>query len=438
MKYLTCRRFVSYHSVLKSASSKTEGQPRTESCSAVKRSEVLELRGKSFIEDDWTNVTPRILKYLGRNIYLQKHHPLSILRHKIVGYFYSNYQGHRGTPIFSVHENLDPVVSTKQNFDSLLIGSDHPSRQKSDCYYLNKENLLRAHMTAHQADLIKSGLDCFLMVGDVYRRDEVDASHFPIFHQIDAVKLFSQSELCGEDGMDKGLKLFDAGKRTHDCQESHCEAAAKLVEMDLKSCLMGLSLQLFGLGIAHRWTETYFPFTHPSWELEIEFNGEWLEVLGCGIIEQSILKEAGAGDRIGWAFGLGLERLAMPLFNIPDIRLFWSTDSGFLSQFKEGSISKYKPVSVFPQCANDISFWLPEGEAFNPNDFYDLVRTEGGDIVEQVSLKDDYTNPKSGKRSHCYRIVYRHMERTLTQDEVNEIHSKIADSARETLGVVIR
>ncbi|XP_046386052.1 probable phenylalanine--tRNA ligase, mitochondrial [Ischnura elegans] len=435
MKYNTCRRFVSCHSILKSAANKTEAQVKGIGCQESKTSSVLEVRGKKYVEDGWTNVTPRILSYLGRNIYLQKNHPLSIIRQKIVGYFYGNYQGHRAAPIFSVHEDLNPVVSTSQNFDSLLIGKDHPSRQKSDCYYVNEENLLRAHMTAHQADLIKSGLDRFLMIGDVYRRDQVDASHFPVFHQVDAVRLFSQSELFGEN---KGLKLFDKGKRTHDCQESHCEEAAKRVEMDLKSCLMGLSQHLFGLGITHRWTETYFPFTHPSWELEIDFKGEWLEVLGCGIIEQNILKEAGAGDRVGWAFGLGLERLAMLLFDIPDIRLFWSKDSGFLSQFKEGEITKYKPISVYPQCANDLSFWLPKDVMFSPNDFYDLVRITGGDIVEQVTLVDDFTHPKTGRKSHCYRIVYRHMERTLTQEEVNVIHSKIAEVAKATLGVVIR
>lgn len=64
------------------------------------------------------------------------------------------------------------------------------------------------------------------------------------------------------------------------------------------------------------------------------FNDKWLEVLGCGIMRQEIVEKSGASNRIGWAFGLGLERLAMCLYNIPDIRLFWSKDSGFLNQFK--------------------------------------------------------------------------------------------------------
>lgn len=94
---------------------------------------------------------------------------------------------------------------------------------------------------------------------------------------------------------------------------------------------------------------------------------------------------------LGYAFGMGIERLAMILFNIPDIRLFWSRDSGFLSQFNERkplNKMKYKPVSAYPQCPNDVSFWLPDDttiDSFQANDLNDLVRDIGGDIIEQVS-----------------------------------------------------
>lgn len=175
-------------------------------------------------------------------------------------------------------------------------------------------------------------------------------------------------------------------------QSCHTLEATKLMEAQLKNHLIGLVKCLFGETIKHRWVEAYFPFTHPSWELEIYYENNWLEVLGCGIVRNEILANAGPNNTIAYAFGLGLERLAMALYKIPDIRLMWSTDSGFLTQFENKELNAkitYKPVSSYPQCTNDMSFWLPPNltiETFTSNDFYDLVRDVGGDIIEQVCI----------------------------------------------------
>ena len=129
-----------------------------------------------------------------------------------------------------------------------------------------------------------------------------------------------------------------------------------------------------------RWRNDYFPFTDPSFELEVKFNGDWLEVLGCGVIHDEVLENSGLSStegNVGWAFGLGLERLAMILFSIPDIRLFWSTDDRFTSQFTDGVVKKFIPYSKYPECYKDVSFWLPESEdnknAFHPNDVYEVL-----------------------------------------------------------------
>ncbi|XP_077276325.1 phenylalanyl-tRNA synthetase, mitochondrial [Temnothorax americanus] len=408
----------------------------------VNKSNELVLLGQKYATDDWTNVAPNIVAKLGRNLHVQQYHPLSHLRRRIVNFFYGQFRGKSGTPSFSIYDNLCPVVSVAQNFDSLLVPKDHPSRRKADCYFVNRDTLLRAHTTAHQAELISMGLNNFLVVGDVYRRDEIDSTHYPIFHQVDAVRLRTSREIFRDTNDSEGLQLFEhRGTESAEKQACHSLEAVKVMEQELKSTLTSLAQAIFGKDVQCRWVDQYFPFTHPSWELEILYNDNWLEILGCGIMRQEILQRSGAVDRIGWAFGLGLERLAMRLYNIPDIRLFWSNDAGFLNQFKVDDPNariQYKPVSIYPPCTNDISFWLPEDGSYSSNDFYDIAREIGGDFIEQILLKDEFTHPKTKKTSHCYSVIYRHMERTLFQSEVNRIHDKIGKAAAAKLNVIIR
>ncbi|XP_030623478.1 phenylalanine--tRNA ligase, mitochondrial [Chanos chanos] len=398
----------------------------------------VEVLGHSYPRDSQTNVTAKILSKVGRDLHNKPHHPLWLIKERIKSHFYRSYIGRWGNPLFSVHDNLSPVVTVEQNFDSLLIPPDHPSRKKGDNYYLNHSHMLRAHTSAHQRDLVRSGLDCFLVAGDVYRRDEIDASHYPVFHQMEGVKLFSNHELFARVEHGEELSLFEShGRRTPQKQETHTLEAVKLVEFDLKQTLTRLIRHLFGEELEIRWVECYFPFTHPSFEMEVRFQGDWLEVLGCGVMEQQLVNSAGASNKMGWAFGLGLERLAMVLYGIPDIRLFWSEDERFLKQFHLPDIDDpviFQPLSKYPPLLNDISFWLPP-EGYAENDFYDLVRSIGGDLVEKVTLVDQFTHPKTQKVSHCYRIIYRHMERTLSQEEVRVIHQAIEQAAEQELGV---
>jgi phenylalanyl-tRNA synthetase alpha chain len=210
---------------------------------------------------------------------------------------------------------------------------DHVSRSPNDTYYVTSSTVLRCHTSAHQAETLRSGLEAFLITGDVYRRDSIDATHYPVFHQMEGVRIFEEKEwqaAGATDGTDYAAK-------------------------DLKASLEGLAKHLFG-DVECRWLDAYFPFTEPSYELEIFFNGKWLEVLGCGVMQQSILEgnsptNVSGVPRRAWAFGLGLERLAMVLFDVPDIRLFWSGDDRFLRQFKAGDLkARFKSYSKFPPC----------------------------------------------------------------------------------------
>ncbi|KAL0352662.1 UNVERIFIED_CONTAM: Phenylalanine--tRNA ligase, chloroplastic/mitochondrial [Sesamum angustifolium] len=283
------------------------------------------------------------------------------------------------------------------NFDDVLVPADHISRSYNDTYYVDSQTVLRCHTSAHQAELLSKGHTHFLVTGDVYRRDSIDSTHYPVFHQMEGVRVFAPADWDG----------------------SGTDATSYAAE-DLKKCLEGLARHLFG-GVEMRWIDTYFPFTSPSFELEIFFQEKWLEVLGCGVMEQEILKRSDRMDNVAWAFGLGLERLAMVLFDIPDIRLFWTMDERFTSQY--------------PPCYKDMSFWI--SDSFTENNLCEVVRGIAGDLVEEVKLIDNFTN-KKGMTSHCYRIAYRSMERSLTDEEINDLQWKVREQVESKLKVVLR
>ena len=151
--------------------------------------------GENYVRDEMTNVTETLLKKVHRKLHLTNQHPLGMIKQRIEDHMHANYRSRHGGCIFAAIDNLSPVVTTKQNFDSLLVPKDHVSRLKNDNYYINEKYMLRAHTSAHQRDVIKSGWDAFLVTGDVYRRDEIDRSHYPVFHQMEGVRLFGQNEL---------------------------------------------------------------------------------------------------------------------------------------------------------------------------------------------------------------------------------------------------
>ncbi|KAI1433179.1 phenylalanyl-tRNA synthetase mitochondrial precursor [Xylaria sp. CBS 124048] len=432
--------------------------------------------------DRWYNVPPNIVERIERRLHLQRDHPLSITRQIIESVF--------PPPTFKYHNNLNPVVTTQQNFDSLGFPESHPGRAKTDTYYINSETLLRTHTSAHQAEMFRANLsDGYLITADVYRRDEIDRCHFPIFHQMEGARSWDRTKVPNGDvaaavrsdleSLPKhDVEVHDPNPPFHSernpLQEGHHSAEeVEAISAHLKRSLELMVVEIFTRAkkaaqmatkkanrdymdqpLQVRWVESYFPFTSPSWELEVFYNGEWLECLGCGVVKQDIYNNAGVPTQLGWAFGIGLDRIAMLLFNIPDIRLFWSTDKRFLEQFRGISkfpdhLRQFKPFSKHPGCKKDVSFWLkptPEDsqsqtlppQGFHENDVMDEVRRVAGDIAEDVSLADKFTHPTTGRTSLCYRIHYRSLESNLTHIAVNDIHLKVKQALIRKLGVEIR
>ncbi|CAA7271694.1 unnamed protein product [Cyclocybe aegerita] len=354
---------------------------------------------------------------------------------------------------------MSPLVSPYKNFDELSFPADHPGRAVTDSYYANRDMMLRTHTSAHEVEMFRRGETRWLLTADVYRRDEIDASHYPVFHQVEGARIFDASPSGMKQVEEDNARVSNILAKsniviediphispTNPVQHNHDPVFSELVAKNLKLSLNNLLLKVFGgvAGISKqeplrvRWIEAYFPFTSPSFEVEVFFQGKWLEILGCGVIRQATLDTAGVENKIGWAFGLGLERIAMVLFGIPDIRLFWSTDPRFVSQFEQGKITTFQPYSKYPSCFKDVSFWLPQNSEIHENDFCDIVRDTAGDLVEDVKRIDHFVHPKTNRTSLCYRINYRSMDRSLSNEEINHVQSQVASQLVERFEVEIR
>jgi len=267
-------------------------------------------------------------------------------------------------------------------------------------YYLNQDSV-KERIAENKP------IGCFSF-GKVYRKDEIDRRHMNVFHQMDGLFICRKEE-------------------------------KKIGIPELQDILVAIARTIYGKDIKYRFNPDAFPYTDPSLEMEVDLNGNWVEVLGSGVVMPNVLDNLGVDSKEwnGWAFGFGLERLAILSMELPDIRLLWSADSRVTRQLKLGQV--YKEVSKYPPITRDISFIVPK--SFVPNNYFDLIRDIGGDIVEEVSLLDKYENDAkfgADKMSYTYRIIYRSNERTLTIDEIDPLQEKITRETTKQFGAVVR
>ena len=205
------------------------------------------------------------------------------------------------------------IESDWYNFQALNIPADHPARDMQDTFYITDSILLRTQTSPMQARLMEKKQPPIKMIcpGKVFRSDS-DASHSPVFHQIEGLVVDENITLC-----------------------------------DLKGTLEYLASNLFGPDTQVRFRPSYFPFTEPSVEVDLTCSNcggkgcslckgtGWIEVLGAGMVNPVVLESCGIDSKkyTGYAFGLGVERIAMIKYGIPDIRLFYECDLRFLKQF---------------------------------------------------------------------------------------------------------
>jgi phenylalanyl-tRNA synthetase alpha chain len=360
-----------------------------------------------------SNIPLSIKDKLNRKLFQVKNHPICIIKTKILEYF-------KKIDDFNIYENLNSTVTTEDNFDMLLIPPTHPSRSKSDTYYVDEHTVLRTHMTSHQHRLLKEGVRKALMVGDVYRKDEVDKTHYPVFHQMDG---------------------FTKVPNNKDPFEYLREIMSGLVNHLFPDC-------------EYRINSDYFPFTNPSFEVEVMFNNKWLEILGCGVIHDTITSRHHIKEpMIAW--GLGIERLCMILFDIPDIRLFWSSDEKFLNQWSDGLIKPFKPFTNYPDITQDISFWIEpedveqiendnkvEYKWKHVNEFFEMIRELDDNFIEEVKLLDTYKNSKTNLLSNTYRLYFKPLVSISNPSEVQKLSllyfKKITDKLTEQFNIKLR
>jgi phenylalanyl-tRNA synthetase alpha chain len=222
--------------------------------------------------------------------------------------------GHRHPLISTIEEVVDifaglgyrvsegPEIETDYyNFTALNIPEHHPARDMQDTFYLGDGRLLRTHTSPVQIRYMENNPPPVRVVapGRVYRRDAVDATHSPVFHQVELLAL------------DEGLDF------------SH-----------LRGTVTTFLQQFFG-DLPVRFRASYFPFTEPSAEVDVQWRGRWLEVMGCGMVDPAVIRGMGLDPErwSGFAAGLGVERFCMVRHGIDDIRRLFTGDLRFLEQF---------------------------------------------------------------------------------------------------------
>lgn len=391
--------------------------------------------GNSSLSDKEIAYYKRILRvYNMPNLALEKWNPVNMIVEKVTkSDFFSDFE------IFTSPE----VVKEFETFDLFYFPENHVARRPSDSYFLQKTSekeaniLLRPHTTIMwyhyliQSNWIEKLHNTWeikvLSYWKTYRVDELDKTHHECFHQIDWLRI--------------------------------CEKQKEIINQEtLKKVLSNMIKALFWDKVEYRFNVDHFPYTIDSLEVEVKFNNKWLEVTWAWVVHPTVLEKLWIDPEKynGWAFGFGIERLAMIFKNIPDIRIFWSRDKRVLAQW--WNFEAYKEISSFPPVYKDISIIVPKekfiveeksSEQIKLNRETEsslfaitwIIRDAWENLVEEVKIIDEYENDKKFwelRKSFTLNITFRSIEKTLTNEEINKIYFEIREKIEKDLGYELR
>jgi phenylalanyl-tRNA synthetase alpha chain len=336
-------------------------------------------------------------------------HAIKMLYDKIESYMRRN---HPKSDV-QVHR-IDPIVSVEDNYDNLLIAPDNISRSSTYTHYIDATHVLRTHTSAHLPGILRDlsrRTDwhdvVVLLPGLAYRRDVSDKKHVSEVHMLEMWRIVRN------------------------------DACRVIVKDDLLNVVRGVA-STAAPGWSLRIIDSPHPYTNQGIEVNAVRDDRDIEILECGLIKEQILQNAGLdpAQYSGWALGMGLDRLVMTLKDIPDIRYLRSTNPRIAQQMTH--LDPYREVSTQPAIRRDLSYCVPR--AYVEEDISEDIRLALGDKLDTLESVEvlgqthyDALPEIARERLGCapeqknvlVRITLRHLERTISNTEANEIYRLI-------------
>ncbi len=308
----------------------------------------------------------------------------------------------------------DPIVSVTDNYDALLIDNDNISRSSTYTHYVDKTHILRTHTSAHMPGILRELSQrqdwedvIILLPGHAYRRDVSDKKHVNPIHMLDMWRVVKNS------------------------------ARKKVEKEDLLDVVKGIA-QVAAPGWRLRIVDSPHPYTRGGIEVNAVLGERDIEILECGLIKDEILANAGIDPEkySGWASGIGLDRLVMTLKGLSDVRYLRSSNPDIATQMAD--LEPYREISHQPAITRDLSYSVPAGYA--EEDIHEDIRQalgsddavlESVEVLQETPYKDlnDVARRKLGtteiQKNVLARITLRHLERTLTNEQANDLYKRI-------------